>query len=684
MVTRIGGIVAGLCLALAAEAASTQTVRPEPRPRSGSAESIAGSRALTVSAKPPLPRPPGLMAGHEFRVALVAARKGQWTRAKRAAARIGQVAVDIIEWKRLRTEGEGAFADYRAFLEQNDDWPDLNLIRERGEAKIPRMAADSQVIAYFSNQGPQTGHGVLRFADALKSAGQETKADEELIRAWTSMSMSARDERTMRSAHAKLLKPYHAERLDFALWQEDIAAARRMLPLAGADWEDLAKARLALQRSAGGVDELIAAVPDHLAGDPGLAHDRALWRFSKRRHEDAADLILTQSANAKALGRPQAWAYMRSFLAREAMQAGNGRRAYDLARNHYLEQGEDYADLEWLAGYIALRYLDRPGDALFHFRRFSAAANSPISLGRAGYWEGRALEKMGWRQHAMEAYRKAAKHQTSFYGLLAAEKVGATMDPAITGRIGADAQRRTEIENSRAVQAAGLLYWAGEHEDAEHFFSHLAATLPEEYLVPLGDYALRLGDPHMAVKVGKQIARRGVVAIRAYFPLKDLGSGELPVPEALALSIARRESEFNNTVVSGAGARGLMQLLPTTARQMARRAGLPYVRGRLTRDAAYNARLGSFYLDHLIKRLGNNIVLVSASYNAGPSRARRWIKERGDPRARNVDVIDWIEHIPFRETRNYVMRVAESLPVYRARLTGETAPIRLSLELKAK
>ena len=151
----------------------------------------------------------------------------------------------------------------------------------------------------------------------------------------------------------------------------------------------------------------------------------------------------------------------------------------------------------------------------------------------------------------------------------------------------------------------------------------------------------------------------------------------------MTLSIARREREFNNAVVSGAGARGLMQLLPTTARQMARRAGLPYARGRLTRDAAYNARLGSFYLDHLIKRLGNNIVLVSASYNAGPSRARRWIKERGDPRARNVDVIDWIEHIPFRETRNYVMRVAESLPVYRARLTGETAPIQLSRELKA-
>ena len=599
--TRIGVILAGFCLALAAKAALGQDANPDSRPEPGSLD----ASAPAISAVPPVPRPPDLKAGLEISRALSAAKRHDWARAKRIAAESGEIISDIIEWLRLRSGDEGTFAEYRTFLAKNSDWPDLKLIRRRGEATIPRNAVASQVISYFRRQPPQTGYGVLRLTDALNATGQTDAAEAEIIRAWTSLTMTAWNQMAIRSAYANLLKPHHIERLDFALWQEDIATARRMLPLVGDDWKALATARLALQRNAGGVDELIATVPDWLADDPGLAHDRMQWRITKRRHDDAADLILEQSTSAKALGRPDAWATWRHRLARMEMLAGNDRRAYNLARNHFLEPGPDYADLEWLAGYIALRYLDMPNVALNHFRTVGAAVRTPISKGRARYWEGRALDALGRPKAAQVAYRGAAKHQTSFYGLLAAEKIGEEMDPALTGRDGFRGLQGTSLEDSIVVQAAGILVRAGESEDAEIFLNHLAEVTAEDDLEPLADYVLSLGDPHIALRIGKQIALRGVVAIRAYFPLIDLVPEHLPAPEALALSVARRESEFNTSIVSGAGARGLMQLMPATARQMARRAGIPYAPSQLTTDAAYNVTLGGIYLAQLIREFGN-------------------------------------------------------------------------------
>lgn len=408
------------------------------------------------------------------------------------------------------------------------------------------------------------------------------------------------------------------------------------------------------------------------------------WRVSKQRRDAAADIILTRSTSAESLGRPAKWANWRRILARQEMRAGNAQRAYDLARNHRLESGSNYADLEWLAGYVSLRYLNRPSDALVHFRRFHAAVFTPISLGRAAYWEGRALEAMGDAEAAQMAYREGARYQTSFYGLLAAEKAGVPMDPMLTGTDGIAPWRDAAFSRNSVFKAADLFFQADQTWETARFLGRLVEDTSETELVALADYALSLGDPYLAVRVGKQIASEGVVAPRTYYPVPPVGAGPLPVPPELALSIARRESEFRATAVSGAGARGLMQLMPATAQSMAGKLGLTYEKARLTADPVYNATLGSAYLAQLIEEFGDNIVLVSVGYNAGPNRARNWITEYGDPREEGVDVIDWIEHIPFRETRNYVMRVAESLPIYRARLSGKVAPIRLLEELKKR
>ena len=426
-------------------------------------------------------------------------------------------------------------------------------------------------------------------------------------------------------------------------------------------------------------------MPEALQSDGGLAYDRMYWRIEKRRRDEAADLIIEQSTSAAALGRPDEWAYWRRVLARQAMRDGDHQRAYALASKHFITLGGGYAsaDLEWLSGYLALRFLDNPAAALAHFRRFTANVDTPISLSRGHYWEGRALEAMGDAAGAQAAYRRGGTHQTAFYGLLAAEKAGMPMDPALTGTTEAPDWDGALFTEMSAFKAGVALFNAGQRWEAIRFLSYLAETLPADQVVPLTDFILTLGDPFVAVRVAKDAASRGIIAPRAYFPLAPLGV-DLQVEEALALSIARRESEFNAGAISPVGARGLMQLMPGTAQGMSRKLGLDYAASKLTDDPVYNATLGSAYLKELIDEFGENYVLVSVGYNAGPSRARNWVELYGDPRFPGTDPVDWVEHIPFNETQTYVMRVMESLPIYRARLTGEVQPIRVYEEMKRR
>jgi soluble lytic murein transglycosylase len=258
------------------------------------------------------------------------------------------------------------------------------------------------------------------------------------------------------------------------------------------------------------------------------------------------------------------------------------------------------------------------------------------------------------------------------------------MDPALTGTTDYGDWRTSDFAQSSVLAAGLLLQKAGERSLAERFLTHLAESLDERGVGQLANLAFELEEPHIALMIAKRAADAGIVVPAAYYPVVDLGAARPGVPPELALAIARRESEFDPVVVSGVGARGLMQLMPATAEEMAGDLGLPYSASRLLSDPAYNATLGVAYLQELIDEFGGNFVLVAAAYNAGPSRPRRWVQDRGDPRSGQIDVIDWIEHVPFTETRNYIMRVMESLPVYRARLSGRTEPLRLSEELVAR
>jgi soluble lytic murein transglycosylase len=431
------------------------------------------------------------------------------------------------------------------------------------------------------------------------------------------------------------------------------------------------------------VDALVEAVPARLQDDPGLAWERFLWRLERGREESAVEMMLARSVSAESLGRPELWARQRERWARQRMRAGQPDVAYALASGAHMEEGSLHADLEWLSGFLALSDLGDPQLALGHFDAALEAVWTPISLGRMQYWRGRALEAMGREEEAQAAYAEGGRWQTSFYGQLAAERAGLPTDPALAGTERAPGLT-PDLAQSDVLRAAELLAEAGESQLAAQFLTHLAEAQDEAGLAALGAWAEERGEPYLEVKLGKQAASMGVVLPRHYYPLHPMTGADLPTDMALALSIARRESEFHPGVASNVGAQGLMQLMPATAREVSEQLGLSYSRARLTSDPSYNATLGSAYLAGLERRFGFNVPMIAAGYNAGPGRPARWARERGDPRDAGVDAIDWIEHIPFEETRNYVMRVMESVPVYRMRLSGEAEPLRVSEELKAR
>ena len=617
-----------------------------------------------------------------LRSALALAAKGDWPAAQIASMGAGAVGADIIEWQRLRA-AKGMLGDYEAFLARRPDWPGLALLKEKGEVAVARSTDPARVIAYFATKQPGTGLGAVSLVRALLLSGLKDKAETEAFRAWTELKFSAEEEDAMLTLMGDSLAVAHEVRLDRILWDGGRRAeALRMLPRVSPGWRALGNARIALQADAPDAPKLVEAVPKDLAGDPGLAQARFTFRMRAERYDDATSLIIDRSTTAASLGNPAAWAERRATLARYLMRKGQPKNAYKVAAMHQLTSGTDYADLEFLAGFIALRKLDNPDAALKHFARLKDAVATPISLSRADYWTGRALQAKGDADGAKAAYKSAARYQTAFYGLLAAERLGLSLDPALAtvGKAG-PGWKTSDFAGSSVLAAARLLSDAGDRTLSKRFFLQLAESLDGTELEQLADLALRMGEPHIALLVAKAAAERGVILARSYYPITEMVPEGLPVSRALALAISRRESEFDPAAQSPAGARGLMQVMPATAQTVAKGLGEDFTTGRLTIDPPFNVRIGSTYLRDLADQFGPAVALIAAGYNAGPGRPKKWIAEFGDPRSADVDVVDWVETIPFTETRTYVMRVAEGVVIYRAQLKGEAGPVRITAEL---
>ncbi|MEM9842010.1 MAG: lytic transglycosylase domain-containing protein [Pseudomonadota bacterium] len=622
-----------------------------------------------------------------LRRGLRAVDNGAWSEVRRAEAQVrNETAKDILTWYRARRDLRMSFSEIDSALTRLAAWPDIAAIRVRAEEVLELSALDPAArIAWFeSHDGARSGVGHITYARALEAVGRDEDALREVRAAWHGRTLTEDvSKRTYAKYKDQLTQNDHRKRADFLLWTRQTTAANRMRSLLTPDWRVLVDARIKLIRRARGVDAAVDAVSRDLQSHPGLLFDRAEWRRRARMRDRLAPLLRQiDGEDVPIAGRGRLWD-ARHPLVRVALRDGDWRLAYELSAPHGLERGRDFAEAEWMAGWIALRHLNDPLLALDHFNALKQGVTTPISLSRALYWIGRSHETLGETDAATTSYAAASTYRFSYYGQLAAEKslqgtIQLSADYAVTE------QDRDVFNRRDLVKAMRLFAENGWETSFRKFAYHLDDQLsrPQDFEL-LAELGREYHFADIGVRGAKAGLAKGVVAPDAAFPLVEYPLLREPqVERSLMLALSRQESEMNPAAISHANARGLMQFVPSTARLEARRQGLPFRTSWLTDDPGYNMTLGGAHLDTLLRQFNGSYIMTAAAYNAGASRPQRWIGEYGDPRAGEIDPVDWVEFIPFSETRNYVQRVLENTQVYRHRLTGEPEDIRLSEDLQ--
>jgi len=672
---RIGLVAAAACAILAASSAGQQDVGPS------AAEATAFASAPPVSGAERM----------RLRDGMALAEAGDWG----GVAALRDAATDplvrrMLQWRwASSSEAPLIFSDLAQALDELQGWPGRASMRSRAEQAIfdSRLSPAERAAFLRQDGGPITGDGQVALAIALRDLGQRSEANTLARAAWREGELTgAAEDRLLAVFGDELSSEDHAARVDLLLWRGQRSAAQRLMPRVSAADRALANARIAVQtRQRRGLQAAIDAVPSSRRDDPGLLFDRTQYRRRTDQPVEAMQLAAEIDPRlAPAEARDEIFRERRLYVPR-ALRAGNYRLAYQLVSNHGMTRGEGFADAEWMAGWLSLRFLNEPQRAADHFAHLSENVSSPVSRSRALYWRAEALRALGQRDDAERVLAEAARYNFTYYGQLAATRGDRTAMLSLAATAQAPDSVRARFESRELVRALRLMSEVGAQRDFESIAFYLDDTLDDPMEIELLAQMAREQSYHRtALRSAKAGLFRGVVAVNAAYPLIELPAivQQRGRPEpAFVLAIIRQESEFDAGAISSANARGLMQLIPSTAQAQARREGMTYERAALTTDPQYNMTLGSAHLADLVDSFGGSYVLAIAAYNAGSHNVRNWIADWGDPRSSSVDVVDWIELIPFSETRNYVQRVTENLQVYRYRLAGEPVPIQLEADL---
>ncbi len=562
------------------------------------------------------------------------------------------------------------FPEYIALLPSLKSWPNYGKLVERAEESIGASEDPERVAAWFKSNAPRSADGWIAYVAALVKLGRDAEADPLIKQVWHLVPMKAEQESFFQRQYYRTLTPEDdLARLALLLRAGKREEAQRLISRAALPSEErsAAELRLKLQSDIGGAEEIDAALaklPERLRNAADLRYDELRWHRRGQRLEAAGAVLEKAPADVAHAAR---WASEGNRVVRELLGAGKGEEAYRAAAGHRQPSGEGLAAMEFLAGWIALGKRGRPADAAEHFARIYESSSAAISRARGAYWAARAATATKDTEAAQRWYVSAAGHPHTFYGQLAIAALGRDR-LALPADVHVGETARFAFAKLELPRAARLFAELGEHEAAHAILVHLAmeAVEPLAYAL-IADFASakELDRREAAVRVARRGARGSVPLFELGFPVIDLPPANRLEP-AFVLALMRQESEFYSRAVSPAGARGLMQLMPGTAQQMAAAAKLPYNRERLTADSDYNLRLGTLFLHRLVERYDGSYALAAAAYNAGPGRVAKWLETHGDPR-KGVDLLDWIETIPFDETRNYVQRVLENLAIYRHR-----------------
>lgn len=590
----------------------------------------------------------------------------------------GPASLALIQWRSLRQSDGLPFSSYASFLTRYRGWPGEAALRKTAERAIDDASSPTEVASFFRTLPPTSAVGHARHAFAFQALGQADLAREAARRAWHAgvMPQNAED-RLLAYFSAALAPPDHDRRLETLLDNGDLVSAQRTLGFASGPRRAVYDARVALQMRAPDAMSRVVSLGSAGNGDAGLLIDRANW-LRNTGQPAAARALLAQPRTVTV--RPQNVEKYYETLLSMAKGAANDRQwglayqiasqiddAYmpgtDISAQSYGERDE-YTSLAWLAGTTAFLQLGRPADAAGMFERYAKAARSPQTRAKGFYWAGRAMTQGQQQARASSYFTQAAAYPDQFYGQLSMERLGRNV-PAPSSSPSVSPASRAAFARNDLVEATRLLGQQGQREDQSTFIRALADNIhTEEERALAGELAREISRLDLGVWVARQARNDGVTHYsRPSFP-------EVPMPPAyshlktMSHAIMRQESSFDRTAMSPVGARGMMQLMPGTARETAGKLGISYDLGRLTADPQYNIMLGSKYFEGLMNSFGNYAPLAVAAYNAGPGNVRKWLRENGDPRTPGVDIIRWVEEIPFFETKNYVHRVLENAVVY--------------------
>jgi soluble lytic murein transglycosylase len=594
-----------------------------------------------------------------------------------ASAQSSSINGSIAQWRQFRQGGNYSFAQYASFLNYNHDWPGESKMRRDAEKAMRPGENAALVLGFYAQEKPQSGSGWTRYSDALSSTGRGTEAVEAAKHAWTSSDLSAADEAYILGRFgAYLTAQDHNARVDALLFNKDPGDAARLLQWTTPDRRAAFAARIAMQQRSPDAETLYRSAAHRISADAGLLMDRVRYLRDGGNENMARSLAAQPHHFTEKPADPERWYEMLLLLANGAAQDRQWHYVYNIARqlDDAIPQGtqiadqaygvrDNYTSLAWLAGRTALDRLNKPSNAVAMFYRYAYGGKSLQVATKGFYWAGRASLAAGRAADASAYFQRAAMYPDLFYGQLALERLGrAVPAPTYPVAVAATDPERAAFNQKRLVQATKTMAYYGSEPERMLFVRALAESLKTDK------------DRTLALEVARQLGRRdlGVWLTRAArndgdaFYVRDAYPTLRSTPRtswALANGITRQESSFDQNAVSWAGARGMMQLMPGTAREEAGKLGVGYDSSRL-HNADYNVMLGSSYFQRMLNRWDGSVPLAVASYNAGSGNVSKWIRAYGDPRSGSVDMIGWIEAIPFSETRGYVQRVIENSVVY--------------------
>ena len=580
---------------------------------------------------------------------------------------------NLVLWIYLKQNGNQAtFFDYASFINANPNFPRIERLRYLAEHKINlKNITPSRLIKWFGDKKPYSGYGKLMLGESLILTGQNVEGINLIKEGWTSAKLSRADLKYLRKKYKKYLnKEDYIKRADYLAWENKHWDLKRMLRYLPKDYQALYTARQLLMSKSYGVDDAIAKVPSHLKNNIGLKYDRLKWRRKRGRLESSLEILQNIPKDPAKLVRADKWWKERAIISRSLIYKKKYPLAYKISSAHSLAEGPEYAEAEWLSGWLALSFLEDPHLALQHFKNFFNNVGYPISLSRGAYWIATAYEKLDNKKESNKWYKEASKYRTTYYGQLAFIKVYPDEFFALEdSSIKIKKEYEKKFNKNPLVKLAILLRELDKIKYSKDIIKHLAKdNIEDGSEILAGKFSASLNKYDFAIQIAKQASYEKRFLNEINYPIlntPEYVNNKKMANQELILAVIRQESEFDPKAHSHAGARGMMQLMTYTAKLVAKQAKLGYSKSKLKSNPNYNIQLGSYYLSGLLEEYEGSYPFALAAYNAGPRRVKYWRKINGDPRKRQIDYVNWIELIKFKETRNYVQRVLENVNVYK-------------------